>query len=285
MRLLLDTHVFLWYISADPQLPVAFRDAIPDPANEVYLSVASVWQAVIKYALGKLSLPEAPAEYLPQQCEAHRIATLPVEEAALVHLARLPPLHRDPFDRIRIAQVLQHGLKFASVDDAVRADPAPLPAASPRHAPEARQTVHGVANQRRRLGLHGLASIRLPTLFSLGSACLVLLSSPTNDDAARPEFEERVRLELADDVRDERHRQRLQVPVANVPGRNQQQLRRATPQDMPVYEVGVLADYHPLLPVGHVIDLYISCPVPIRQIERMHGVAPRSGQPSGHPPW
>jgi hypothetical protein len=50
MRLLLDTHVFLWYISADPQLPVAFRDAIRDPANEVYLSVASVWEAVIKYA-------------------------------------------------------------------------------------------------------------------------------------------------------------------------------------------------------------------------------------------
>jgi hypothetical protein len=59
MRLLLDTHVFLWYISADPQLPVAFRDAIRDPANEVYLSAASVWEAVIKHALGKLSLPEA----------------------------------------------------------------------------------------------------------------------------------------------------------------------------------------------------------------------------------
>jgi PIN domain nuclease of toxin-antitoxin system len=52
MRLLLDTHVFLWYISADPQLPVAFRDAIRDPVNEVYLSGASVWEAVIKYALG-----------------------------------------------------------------------------------------------------------------------------------------------------------------------------------------------------------------------------------------
>ena len=52
MRLLLDTHVFLWYISADPHLPVAFRDAIRDPANEVSLSVASVWEAVIKYALG-----------------------------------------------------------------------------------------------------------------------------------------------------------------------------------------------------------------------------------------
>src|ERR1700676_4488819 len=106
MRLLLDTHVFLWYISADPQLPVAFRDAICDPANEVYLSVASVWEAVIKYALGKLALPEAPAEYLPRQREAHRIATLPVEEAALSYLAGLATLQRDPFDRILIAQAL-----------------------------------------------------------------------------------------------------------------------------------------------------------------------------------
>jgi PIN domain nuclease of toxin-antitoxin system len=126
MRLLLDTHVFLWYISADLQLPVAFRDAIRHPANEVYLSVASVWEAVIKYALGKLPLPEAPAEYLPRQREAHRIATLPVEEAALAHLASLPPLHRDPFDRILIAQALQHGLKLVTVDDTVRAYPVPL---------------------------------------------------------------------------------------------------------------------------------------------------------------
>ncbi len=126
MRLLLDTHVFLWYISADLQLPVAFRDAIRDPANEVYLSVASVWEAVIKYALGKLPLPEAPAEYLPRQREAHRIATLPVEEAALAHLAGLPPRHRDPFDRVLIAQALQHGLTLATVDDAVRAYPVPL---------------------------------------------------------------------------------------------------------------------------------------------------------------
>ena len=106
MRLLLDTHVFLWYISADPRLPVAFRDAIRDPGNEVFLSVASVWEAVIKYALGKLPLPEPPAGYLPRQREAHQIATLPIEEAGLVHLAGLPPLHRDPFDRILVAQAL-----------------------------------------------------------------------------------------------------------------------------------------------------------------------------------
>ena len=126
MRLLLDTHMFLWYVTADPRLPAAFRTAIQDPANEVYLSAASVWEAVIKYALGKLPLPEAPADYLPRQRIAHQIKSLPIEEGALAHLAGLPVLHRDPFDRILIAQALQYGLMLVTVDDAVRAYSVPL---------------------------------------------------------------------------------------------------------------------------------------------------------------
>ena len=121
MRILLDTHVFLWYISADPKLPATFRAAIQDPANEVYLSAASVWEAVIKHALGKLPLPGPPADYLPQQRDAHGIASLPVDEGAMTHLAALPPLHRDPFDRIIVAQALQHGLTIATVDPDVAA--------------------------------------------------------------------------------------------------------------------------------------------------------------------
>ncbi len=120
MKLLLDTHIFLWYISADPQLPVAYQQAIRDPANQVYLSVASVWEAVIKYALGKLPLPQPPATFLSQQRMAHGIETLPIEEAALPHLAGLPSFHRDPFDRILVAQALHHGLTILTVDAAVR---------------------------------------------------------------------------------------------------------------------------------------------------------------------
>ena len=126
MRLLLDTHVFLWYITADSRLPAAWQTAIRDPANEVYLSVASVWEAVIKYQLGKLPLPEPPADYLPRQREAHGIASLPVEEGAMAPLAGLPPLHRDPFDRLLIAQALQHGLTLATVDPEVTAYPVPV---------------------------------------------------------------------------------------------------------------------------------------------------------------
>lgn len=130
MRLLLDTHVFLWYITADPKLPAAFRAAIQDQANEVYLSVASVWETIIKYHLGKLPLPAPPADYLPRQRDAHRIASLPIDEGAMSHLSGLPPFHRDPFDRLLIAQALQHGLTVATVDPDISAYPLSLLAAA-----------------------------------------------------------------------------------------------------------------------------------------------------------
>jgi PIN domain nuclease of toxin-antitoxin system len=130
MRLLLDTHVFLWYLTADPRLPAPFLAAIREPTNEVYRSAASIWEAVIKHALGKLPLPAPPADYLPQQRDAHDIAPLPIDEGAMTHLAGLPALHRNPFDRMLVAQALQHGLTIATVDPEVAAYPVPrVPAA------------------------------------------------------------------------------------------------------------------------------------------------------------
>jgi PIN domain nuclease of toxin-antitoxin system len=126
MKLLLDTHIFLWYISADPRLPAKFRAAIQEPTNDVYLSVVSVWEAVIKHQLGKLQLPQPPADFLPQQREAHAIATLPIDEGALPHLASLPPLHRDPFDRALVAQTIQHGFMLVTVDPIIEAYQVPL---------------------------------------------------------------------------------------------------------------------------------------------------------------
>lgn len=126
MTLLLDTQVFLWYISGDTQLPTSFRDAIRDPANHVWLSVASVWEAVVKNALGKLPLPALPSVYLPQQRIVHLIDTLPITEEHLVQLAALPPIHRDPFDRIIVSQALHHGLTLLTADTIVRSYPVPL---------------------------------------------------------------------------------------------------------------------------------------------------------------
>jgi PIN domain nuclease of toxin-antitoxin system len=85
-----------------------------------------VWEAVIKYALGKLPLPAPPAEYLPRQRLAHKIESLPIIEEAMIHLAGLPPLHRDPFDRLLIAQALQHGMTLATEDEAIRQYAVPL---------------------------------------------------------------------------------------------------------------------------------------------------------------
>ncbi len=121
MRILLDTHTFLWLISGDARLSDAHRAAIADPTNDVYLSVASVWEAVIKYELGKLPLPQPPAAYLPTQRRLHQIASLGIDEATVARLPSLAPLHRDPFDRILLCQALQYGLTIATVDAMVRA--------------------------------------------------------------------------------------------------------------------------------------------------------------------
>ncbi|HQU32311.1 MAG: type II toxin-antitoxin system VapC family toxin [Planctomycetia bacterium] len=80
MRLLLDTHIFLWFISGDKQLAISAQDAIRDPHNDVYLSVASLWEAIIKYQLGKLPLPAPPGKYLPKQREKHLISSLEIDE-------------------------------------------------------------------------------------------------------------------------------------------------------------------------------------------------------------
>ncbi len=121
MRILLDTHIFLWFITGGTQLSTDIRDAIRDPDNEVYLSAISVWEAIVKYQLGKLPLPEHPETYLPKQREIHQIASLTLDESSVIQLAKLPPLHRDPFDRMLVCQALQNGLTIATVDTAVRA--------------------------------------------------------------------------------------------------------------------------------------------------------------------
>lgn len=123
MRLLLDTHIFLWYISGDRKLPLEIKTAIQDTQNNVYLSVVSIWEAIIKYQLGKLPLPSPPEVYIPLQRQRHLIASLPVEEDVMVHLASLPSLHRDPFDRLLISQALMHDLTLATIDASVLSYP------------------------------------------------------------------------------------------------------------------------------------------------------------------
>jgi PIN domain nuclease of toxin-antitoxin system len=117
MKLLLDTHAFLWYITDDDHLSRDAAEAIRQETNEVYLSVVSMWEVLAKHQLGKLQLP-APADlYLQDQRHRHGILSLAFEEPALLHLLRLPLHHRDPFDRMLICQALQHQLSVITVDE------------------------------------------------------------------------------------------------------------------------------------------------------------------------
>jgi len=115
MRLLLDTHIFLWYIAGDTRVGARTRAAIED-AEGAYLSVVSVWETAIKYQIGKLSLPEPPHPWLSVQREQHGIESLPIDEASVAHLSKLELHHRDPFDRILVCQAIEHGLQIVTID-------------------------------------------------------------------------------------------------------------------------------------------------------------------------
>ncbi len=108
MKALLDTHVFLWYISDDKRLKAIHREIIEDVKHEIFLSVASVWEAAVKQMLMKIQFPEFAGEYLPKERVRHRIKSLSIDESCLKHLGELPNIHHDPFDRILICQALEN---------------------------------------------------------------------------------------------------------------------------------------------------------------------------------
>lgn len=123
MRLLLDTHIFLWFIDGDRRLDPAWAAQIRDPDNPVFLSVVSIWEVLVKHRLGKLPLPEPPDVLLLEQRERHRISSLALDEASVVRLAALPLHHHDPLDRMLVCQALAYDLTLVTVDPAMRAYP------------------------------------------------------------------------------------------------------------------------------------------------------------------
>ena len=104
MRLLLDTHTFLWWISDDPQLSATAREIISEGGNELFFSAASGWEIAIKAQIGKLKLPSNLEQFIGKQLLQNAINTLPVQLSHTLHVYTLPPLHRDPFDRLLISQ-------------------------------------------------------------------------------------------------------------------------------------------------------------------------------------
>ncbi len=117
MRILLDTSTFLWIITDAPELSPRACKLFRDPTNEVYLSTVSTWEIAIKYALDRLPLPEPPERFIPFQRKEHGVESLPLEEEATLHLARLPRIHKDPFDRMLVCQALVHGLVILTPDE------------------------------------------------------------------------------------------------------------------------------------------------------------------------
>lgn len=113
---LLDTHALLWLIDDDSNLSTAARDRITTPGIELFFSYVGAWEIAIKHGLGKLTLPGSPEEFVTQQLAQNRIRFLPISVHAIFLSGRLPLHHRDPFDRLIVAQCLYANLSLISHD-------------------------------------------------------------------------------------------------------------------------------------------------------------------------
>ena len=116
MKLLLDTHVWLW-LQVDPdRIAPATFEQLGDAQHEIFLSAASAWEIAIKYAVGKLPLPVRPSIYVPQRMASGGTTALPVLPVHALAVAELPNHHRDPFDRLLVAQALHESMTIVSRD-------------------------------------------------------------------------------------------------------------------------------------------------------------------------
>jgi PIN domain nuclease of toxin-antitoxin system len=118
MRLLLDTHSFLWFIDGSENLSVTGRMLIEDASNQPFLSMASLWEMAIKLSLGKLSLAQPFEVLIPQQMRSNGIESLGLEMDHVATVANLPFHHRDPFDRLLVAQAMVEQIPIVSADTA-----------------------------------------------------------------------------------------------------------------------------------------------------------------------
>ena len=123
MRLLFDTHTFLWFLLDDPQLSLTAKDFIIDPANDIEVSPATYWEIAIKISLGKYELPEPYDIFIEGEITANAFHILPIEPKHTAVLTTLPFYHRAPFDRLLIAQAMVEDIPILSVDSAFDAYP------------------------------------------------------------------------------------------------------------------------------------------------------------------
>jgi PIN domain nuclease of toxin-antitoxin system len=116
MRALLDTHTLLWWVTNDSQLSTIVKDIIGNTENTIYLSVASSWEIIIKANSGKLPLPEPAPQFIQSCLTVNRFESLAIDLAHVLQIDQLPDLHKDPFDRILIAQAQSENIPILSFD-------------------------------------------------------------------------------------------------------------------------------------------------------------------------
>ena len=116
MRILLDTQSWLWMLASPERFSKDALVMVQDPTHDLLLSAASAWEIAIKYALRKLPLPEPPPVYVPSRMAASGVQPLVVSHTHASHVATLPPHHRDPFDRLIIAQAQIENLPILTSD-------------------------------------------------------------------------------------------------------------------------------------------------------------------------
>jgi PIN domain nuclease of toxin-antitoxin system len=126
VKLLLDTHALLWFIGNDSQLSAVARESIENPAHEKFVSTASLWEIALKLSLEKLRLPLPFNDVFPRQLEVNGFELLSISCPHLNQLASLPFHHRDPFDRLLIAQSLADGMTIVTRDTAFSQYPAKI---------------------------------------------------------------------------------------------------------------------------------------------------------------
>ena len=126
MKLLLDTHIFIWWVDEPEKLSTAAISALEDEANELLLSVASVWEMQIKVQLGKLKLSLPLKELVKNQQDTNDLQVSPVALTHVLTLDSLPFHHKDPFDRLLMAQAIAEGLTIVTADSQFSAYPVKL---------------------------------------------------------------------------------------------------------------------------------------------------------------
>lgn len=126
MTYLLDTHVWLWLLTVPARIRPDLLAELRDGRTRLLLSAASSWEIAIKWAIGRLPLPDPPERYVPDRMQRSGVEGLPVEHAHALHVATLPNLHQDPFDRLLIAQTQVEGLTLITVDPAFDGYDVPL---------------------------------------------------------------------------------------------------------------------------------------------------------------